>query len=225
MSRQCPYCEYQTEKASTLSMHISMKHKSKRAHQCYFCHKRFSQATQLQHHIINHHSKPQIHCKEPSCNAVFKNETSHKIHYVRRHMKHLHLFERSSMPGMRHCLSCGTFTAPSAMYYHVAICSPQSPFCKQPHAAAPRRDLMVEIKQDEYNSNLDLLPMNVCDLDNLGDLDNLSILGDLGDLDDLDNIETMDVEPIVSNKPEDDAELIFLLSDVLDRPLTSTTAN
>jgi hypothetical protein len=145
-------------------------------------------------------------------------------------MKHLHLFERSSMPGMRHCLSCGTFTAPSAMYYHVAVCSPHSPFCKQPHAAAPRRDILAEIKQDEYNSNLDLLPMNVCDfgdLGDLGDLGNLGNLGDLGDFGDLDNIETMDVEPIVSNKPEedDDAELIFLLSDILDRPLTSTTAD
>jgi hypothetical protein len=132
-------------------------------------------------------------------------------------MKHLHLFERSSMPGMRHCLSCGTFTAPSAMYYHVAVCSPHSPFCKQPHAAAPRRDILAEIKQDEYISNLDLLPMNVCDLDNLGDL---------GDLGDLDNIETMDVEPIVSNKPEEEDDGLFgLLSDILDRPLTSTTAD
>ena len=124
--RQCPYCPYQTEKASTFSMHLSMKHGSKKKHACPECNLRFSQKTQLEHHFINHHCGADIECPEPNCTMKFKTHTNVKTHYVRKHMdSKLYMYKEGDYYV---CSECEYSGKSAAMCYHIAHCSPDSPF-------------------------------------------------------------------------------------------------
>lgn len=130
--RACPHCDYRTEKASTMSMHIKIKHVLDKEHVCPFCMENFSTRSQLQHHLRNNHYDAEIPCRMEGCTHVFKDECAHKMHYVRHHMKHLkhELYQPSKSKGFSHCLTCGKMKKNAAMVYHVACCSPLSPFSK-----------------------------------------------------------------------------------------------
>ena len=146
--RECPYCSYQTEKASTLSMHISMKHSNKRKHECPECHLRFSQKTQLEHHFLNHHSDSDIECPDKDCTMRFKTHTNQQIHYVRKHMDAKTLF--AYYEGNEYeCLFCDYIGKPAAMYYHAAHCSPCSPFYNTSAMRPIKRRRMDTEDEDE----------------------------------------------------------------------------
>jgi len=129
--RYCPQCDYITKNASTMSMHIAMKHIMKPKHECLECFKKFPTKTQMEHHYINHHCEADISCKNLKCTKVFKNTTSQKIHYTRKHMKNDKLFVKTQTNGIVKCATCPYEATKSAMYYHVANCSPYSPFSEK----------------------------------------------------------------------------------------------
>ena len=127
--KRCNYCDYKTKKGSTLSMHVSMKHSLNKKHHCPLCGEKFAEKTQLQHHFVNNHCDPDIPCGFPGCTLLFKNTTTQKMHYVRSHLKDKPLFSSSSMKGYKICLTCNIFLKRANMMYHLAQCSPESPFC------------------------------------------------------------------------------------------------
>ena len=129
MRRHCNYCEYSAMKGSTLSMHVSMKHSRNKKHHCPMCDQKFAEKTQLQHHFVNNHCDPDIPCGFPGCAFIFKNTTTQRMHYVRSHMKDKLVFSSSSMKGYKICLTCNVFLKRANMMYHLAQCSPDSPFC------------------------------------------------------------------------------------------------
>ena len=143
-------CDFRTHKPSTMSMHISMKHTKNKSHECPICHEMFSVKTQLQHHFVNNHCEPDIVCRYPQCDKKFKNETSHKIHYARVHMKHILKFKPNFNEGYVQCQYCEHVCKPGGMYYHSANCSPYSPF--SPNYKQPEKP-----EDEEYSDELNLL--------------------------------------------------------------------
>ena len=114
-----------------MSMHLSMKHIMKPKHECSECFEKFPTKTQMEHHYVNHHCEADISCKNLSCAKVFKNTTSQKIHYTRKHMKNVELFVKTEINGIVKCAVCPYEATKSAMYYHAANCSPYSPFSEK----------------------------------------------------------------------------------------------
>jgi hypothetical protein len=136
--RECAYCDYRTEKQSTLSMHVAMHH-GKNKHFCPWCTKGFTVRTQLQHHLKNHHQDTAVPCKHPDCKMTFRLDTTMKMHYVRKHMNHLDLYRRIKNDKVHSkCMTCGSILKRDAMIYHVAMCSVHSPFSR---SALKRPDL------------------------------------------------------------------------------------
>ena len=129
--KYCSHCDYITKNASTMSMHMSMKHIMKPKHECSECFEKFPTKTQLEHHYVNHHCEANISCKHLGCTKVFKNTTSQKIHYTRKHMKNIQLFVPTETKGYVRCITCNYEATKSAIYYHVANCSPYSPFSEK----------------------------------------------------------------------------------------------
>ena len=134
--RHCRYCDYSTQKASTLSMHISMKHKKRNKHICPICRDGFSQKTQLEHHFVNQHCPADIPCLDLSCPVKFKTATNQQTHYIRKHMTPDLLYTASNTKGYKRCLSCPHIARTNSIQYHVAQCSPLSPFCTEINALA-----------------------------------------------------------------------------------------
>ena len=139
MRRHCHYCDFTALKGSTMSMHVSMKHSLHKKHQCPLCSEKFAEKTQLQHHFVNNHCDPDIPCGFPGCTFLFKNTTTQRMHYVRCHMKDKVIYSSSSMKGYKICLTCNTFLKRANMMYHLAQCSPDSPFCTNTAAMEQRR--------------------------------------------------------------------------------------
>jgi hypothetical protein len=129
--KYCPHCDYITKNASTMSMHLSMKHIMKPKHECPECFEKFPTKTQVEHHYVNHHCEANISCKNLSCSKTFKNTTSQKVHYTRKHMKNIQIFVPTDTKGYVKCASCSYETSKSAIYYHAANCSPYSPFSEK----------------------------------------------------------------------------------------------
>lgn len=155
--RDCPVpsCNFRTCNGSTMSMHISMKHRRQKSHECPICHEMFSVKTQLQHHFVNNHCEPDIVCKHPQCNKKFKTDASHKIHYARVHMKHILQFEADFNEGYVKCQYCEHVCKPGGMYYHSANCSPYSPFSS--NYKEPEK---TDIKEHNDESNSPCLLQN-----------------------------------------------------------------
>lgn len=118
-------CEFYTPSPSTFSMHYKKNHTSANI-ECVVCFEMFH-ANDMKHHMVNQHSEPGIPCREKSCDMVFKNETTHKTHYVRAHMTKSSLYRKLANLDCK-CLSCDKMHTENAIIYHVSVCSPQSPF-------------------------------------------------------------------------------------------------
>lgn len=142
MVRHCHLCEFTTKLASTMSMHISMTHTKNKKHECPICHDKFAEKTQLQHHFVNNHCDPDILCGFPGCALLFKNTTTQKMHYVRHHISKALVYTSSFMKGYKTCLTCNTYLKCANMMYHIAQCSPESPFCT--NVAAIEKKKMID---------------------------------------------------------------------------------
>ena len=125
------FCDFKTEKGTTMSMHVSMNHSKDKKHKCPDpeCNRQFAVKTQLLHHFVNHHCEADIPCGFKGCNFLFKTTTTQRMHYVRAHLKHKNLFTSSFMKGYKTCLTCSKYLKSANMIYHVAQCSTDSPFC------------------------------------------------------------------------------------------------
>ena len=163
--RYCPYCAYSTEKASTLSMHISMKHKKSKKHKCPECDQSFAQKTQLEHHFVNQHCEADIECPHPDCTLKFKTTANQKSHYVRNHLNHLSLFSTCIPKTMKQCKRCGHQAKTAAMYYHVAHCSPCSPFSEAYKESAETSSNDDDDDDHDYDDD-SLLDFDELDLSN-----------------------------------------------------------
>ena len=125
--KTCSICGFTTHKPSTFSMHVSMKHKTRTPHKCVDCGKEFKVKTQLQHHRINYHSRVKQPCLYHGCKCQFKTLTSHKVHYMRKHMKSHEMFYPNGDNTVA-CSTCHQTFTNKAIFYHLASCYPQSPF-------------------------------------------------------------------------------------------------
>ena len=168
----CSLCHYATRKQSTFSMHMIMKHKPEKPHVCTECGQTFSVRTQLQQHMKNHHNDSVIPCLEPYCTCTFKTDAGHYTHYVRNHMNIKDLIcpidmEEANIKNERkrlmRCLYCGKVGLQSAMYYHLSVCHPSSPFVTE------KSTEIREIKRRRKNYYLE----NLNNLDQLEDLDDI----------------------------------------------------
>ena len=148
-----------------------MKHSTHKNHHCPNCPESFYVRTQLLHHIANHHSSTKYQCFDPECRWTFRSQTTHKIHYVRKHMKDKQLFVRRGKE-FSECLSCHRILKHSAISYHVALCSRESPFsinsmyCMEVNQNIPNDECIDENKLPQENEdeflfgNLQSLPDN-----------------------------------------------------------------
>jgi len=136
---------------------MAMKHDvSGRKHRCIHCSETFSAQTKLNHHIINHHQSAEISCFDTNCSLKFKNSTTHKVHYVRAHLQGQH-FETIKVGSDYRCLTCRKiFNSKSSVVYHVATCSPASPFCKDGSASAVAT-LLTLVHAPEQTDDLEAL--------------------------------------------------------------------
>ena len=124
---KCPYCEWSSQKGSTFSMHISIKHaaevgKEIDPYKCEFCEKKFSAQTRLDHHISNHHIIILKNCSFLGCKYQGKNNGSLISHYVRMHLPHL-ATECKKVGGCTGCSRKGSISN-----YHIGKCNKESPF-------------------------------------------------------------------------------------------------
>lgn len=133
-------CTYVTKKQSTMSMHKAMKHGLIKPNLCSTCNLSFAVRTQLLHHITNKHKSPSVECPATNCKYVAKSSTSVKNHYVRNHMKTDTLFKQFDALNSE-CLTCEKHCKTSAIFYHVAVCSTESPFYKN------KEDVVQQIKK------------------------------------------------------------------------------
>ena len=150
-----------------MSMHVSMKHSLHKKHHCPLCTEKFAAKTQLQHHFVNNHCDPDIPCGFPGCTLLFKNTTTQRMHYVRSHMKDQVMYSSSSMKGYKICLTCNIFLKRANMMYHLAHCSPDSPFCTNTAALEKKRAVVVVAVVTEEDKDDEMISM----LAELGDLD------------------------------------------------------
>jgi hypothetical protein len=122
--KTCPYCDYNTVNANTLSMHINNNHPEQSGriispHICTYCNKGFQASTKLAHHIKNHHEITFHKCPFVNCSYQnAKNTTTLATHIASKHLKHCY-HEHT-------CLNCNIRVG-SSIKYHVAFCSPLSP--------------------------------------------------------------------------------------------------
>ena len=138
----CPYCdEYKTKNCSTMSMHISRKHGIVAGRQvdffkCASCPKKFNTGSALAHHNKTHEV-----CTLPcsNCDMKFKTDAALCTHYVRAHMDENSMVKVLIKDGVkdgvkdegdRQCLCCNKVKKERSMTYHLAKCSPESPFSK-----------------------------------------------------------------------------------------------
>lgn len=138
-------------------MHKAMKHPTKQKHVCSHCPASFSVSTQLLHHITNRHKEKSVECPHVTCKYMSKTSTSVKNHYVRTHMNPKLLFKQFDDTSSE-CLTCESLFKTSAIFYHVSICSPVSPFHrdKDEVRVRPVQKRVVAEKGRDFESEIDI---------------------------------------------------------------------
>ena len=130
----CDYCEKTSKNQSTISEHISRLHSKEAGRienpfECPTCQKRFNSASIRDQHIQNNHSNIRDDCVSPGCSYKGKSDAALCTHYVRKHMNASSLC-RVIDSEISACNHCEKSMNKSAMTYHLAKCSPLSPYCK-----------------------------------------------------------------------------------------------
>ena len=126
--RYCRQCDYFTRKANTLSMHVANTH-GNNVHDCKLCNMSFPTRGKLFHHNLSYHTEGTVKCQKAGCELLFKSETNHRIHYVRKHLDCKEMMMNLEYDkSFWKCTTCGKEQKKQAIMYHVASCSPLSPF-------------------------------------------------------------------------------------------------
>lgn len=132
----CNLCDYYCKKQSTIAMHCSIKHGNQSLHECTECKTSFPTKSLLQQHHRVHHSKELLSCLHPSCTKRFKLRSSLVLHVMRNHFKKYHesLFLHDKDTFFKKqiiCNHCKKRFSNNAIYYHVGVCFPCSPFYRK----------------------------------------------------------------------------------------------
>jgi hypothetical protein len=132
----CKICDYYCKKQSTIAMHCSIKHGNQSLHECTECKSSFPTKSLLQQHHRVHHSKELLSCLHPSCTKRFKLRSSLVLHVMRNHFKKYHesLFLHDKDTFFKKqmvCNHCKKRFSNNAIYYHVGVCFPCSPFYRK----------------------------------------------------------------------------------------------
>ena len=132
----CNICDYYCKKQSTIAMHCSIKHGDQSVHKCSECKSSFPTKSLLQQHHRVHHSKELLSCLHPSCTKKFKLRSSLILHVMRNHFKKYHesLFLHDKDTFFKKqmvCNHCKKRFSDNAIYYHVGVCFPCSPFYRK----------------------------------------------------------------------------------------------
>lgn len=127
----CYYCEFTSLKKSTVSEHITRLHPKAAGRQinpfsCSYCGVRFQNKSAELHHVKTHHEIKMTTCPYDGCSYESKITTTLCVHYVRKHMSEQTIPTETS--DVVECIVCKKHMKKGASYYHVAKCSPQSPF-------------------------------------------------------------------------------------------------
>jgi len=127
----CHYCDFNSLKKTTVSEHISRIHPKEAGRQinpfeCKYCDKKFQNKSAELHHVKTHHEITMTKCPFESCSYEAKNTTSLSTHYSRKHMPELTI--PSDSLDMVECSICKKTMKKATAHYHVAKCSPLSPF-------------------------------------------------------------------------------------------------
>ena len=156
--RYCPICpDFATDKQSTYSMHIIMKHRERKPHNCKYCLKSFAVKTQLQHHVTNIHTEPVIQCQHPNCHQTSKNNTAENVHHVKKHMHHVKMFNKLEDSNFVQCVTCEKVFKKNAVYYHVSKCHPLSPF----HRNNVFRETYIPVFKQSHVEETENMALNV----------------------------------------------------------------
>lgn len=214
--RYCQQCDYETLKQSTLSMHISMKHSTKRSHKCRDCEQTFSAKTQLNHHRMNRHSRNQSKCLHPDCKHIFKNPTTHKVHYVRRHMNVKSLFTVQEDKTTIQCNICDDSFMKDAIYYHLAMCSSDSPFSQNYGGPALQQQMFMRMEDDDSESDAEAETADTEEVEEYASLDFDDLESIDGDMEVVLCREVRQSNPIAEIEIEDDNEFEDLLNNIID---------
>mgnify|MGYP001077667357 CR=1 FL=1 len=132
----CNLCDYYCKNQSTIAMHCSIKHGDPSLHECTECKTSFPTKSLLQQHHRVHHSKELLSCLHPSCPKRFKLRSSLVLHVMRNHFKKYHesLFLHDKDTFFKKqmvCNHCKKRFSNNAIYYHVGVCFPCSPFYRK----------------------------------------------------------------------------------------------
>jgi hypothetical protein len=130
----CNYCEKTSKNQSTISEHISRLHASEagrivKPFECPTCQKRFNSVSIRDQHIQNNHFNIRDNCMAPGCNYKGKSGSALCSHYARKHMDSSSLITEVDCE-ISMCNHCSKHLNKSSILYHLAICSPISPYCK-----------------------------------------------------------------------------------------------
>ena len=128
---QCNYCEFKSAKKSTVSEHISRLHPKEAGRQvdpfeCKHCGEKFQNKSAELHHVKTHHEITMVKCPYNDCSYEAKIETTVCVHYTRKHLPELTMPLEN--PDMVKCTICQKEMKKASAHYHVAKCSPVSPF-------------------------------------------------------------------------------------------------
>ena len=159
----CKFCDYFSRKSNALSMHLAMKHSKHHPHKCPTCPKRFPTKTQMTQHVLSQHTRSVISCEYPGCEEKFKTKYGQRIHHMRKHTDlddFIAPFEKEW-----ECVECGKTGEKGAILYHVASCSPYSPFtttgqflCQEIQTEEDSPDIFCQEKPaDDSDMEIDML--------------------------------------------------------------------
>lgn len=126
----CKLCDYYSRHASTLSMHYAIKHGlGKKRHICEHCKESFKTQSLMNQHIWAKHTTSQLACHDPNCTKKFRHKVNMHMHYMRAHIpKEDLMYPSEAHKDDCYCKHCGKLQLKASMFYHVAYCSPCSPF-------------------------------------------------------------------------------------------------
>jgi len=150
----CPYCDYQTQKGSTISEHVRQKHPQNAERPVLSnicphadCGRSFQTKSELRHHINSktHQTEETAAFACGECGDRFSKKSAMITHFVRVHLPHETMMTQIGEDSK--CEHCSKVMKTSSMSYHVGVCHPVSPFSKNynPFSAAS----IIAEKKDE----------------------------------------------------------------------------
>jgi hypothetical protein len=165
---------------------------------------------------MNRHSRNQSKCLHPDCKHIFKNPTTHKVHYVRRHMNVKSLFTVQEDKTTIQCNICDDSFMKDAIYYHLAMCSSDSPFSQNYGGPALQQQMFMRMEDDDSESDAEAETADTEEVEEYASLDFDDLESIDGDMEVVLCREVRQSNPIAEIEIEDDNEFEDLLNNIID---------